>query len=447
METPIHDFTAEYASSSPLRLHMPGHKGNCIVGPESVDITEISGADSLYEACGIIKESEENAGSLFGCHTFYSAEGSSLSIRAMLYLACLYAKEKGEKPLIFAGRNCHKSFIYAAAMLDFDVRWLYPKNAASYLSCDITASELQEALITAPKLPTAVYITSPDYLGNTVNISEIAEVCRRHGVLLLVDNAHGAYLKFLPKSLHPIDCGATACCDSAHKTLPVLTGGGYLHISKNAPQIFADAAKNALALFGSTSPSYLILQSLDMANKYIADGYRERLSETVLQIDKLKSLLRNHGYTLAGDEPLKVTVCAKKYGYTGEALAKLLLEKNIVCEFSDPDFLVMMLTPEISKKAIEALYNALAEIPKKDEIKKAPPEYTIPTAAMSIREAVLSPSETLPAEQCLGKILALPNCACPPAVQIVACGEIIDGNALNCFEYYGISECRVVIKP
>ncbi len=421
---------------------MPGHKGNGII--ESIDITEISGADSLYEACGIIKESEENAGTLFGCHTFYSAEGSSLSIRAMLYLTCLCAKEKGKNPLIFAERNCHKAFIYAAAMLDFDVRWLYPKTSASYLSCGITADELQDTLNTAARLPTAVYITSPDYLGNTVDIKAIAEVCQNHGVLLLVDNAHGAYLKFLPKSLHPIDCGATACCDSAHKTLPVLTGGGYLHISNNAPKIFAEAAKNALALFGSTSPSYLILRSLDMANKYIADGYREKLKETVSQIDSLKSRLIGHGYALAGDEPLKITVCAKKYGYTGEELAKLLFDQNIVCEFSDPDFLVMMFTPEISSEAIEYLYTALTEIPKKQEIKKAPPEYMIPKAAMSIREAVLSLSETLPAEQCLGKVLALPNCACPPAVQIVACGEVIDESALRCFEYYGINECRVV---
>ena len=107
MNTPICDFVNRYVESEMLRMHMPGHKGVGALGVESRDITEIDGADSLYEATGVIRESEKNAGSLFGAHTFYSAEGSSLCIRAMLHLVCLYARERGEKPLIAAGRNAH----------------------------------------------------------------------------------------------------------------------------------------------------------------------------------------------------------------------------------------------------------------------------------------------------------------------------------------------------
>ena len=196
MNTPICDFVNQYKNSNPLRLHMPGHKGVKFTGAEDIDITETSGADSLYEASGIIKESEENASKLFGCKTFYSAEGSSLCIKAMLYLTILYAKQNGKKPLIWAGRNVHKSFLHAAALLDFETEWLYSKEKGSYLSCVIDAEFLDRKLNECDELPMAIYITSPDYLGNITDIKSISDVCKKHGVLLIVDNAHGAYLRF-----------------------------------------------------------------------------------------------------------------------------------------------------------------------------------------------------------------------------------------------------------
>ncbi|MBQ5841515.1 MAG: amino acid decarboxylase, partial [Clostridia bacterium] len=202
MKTPICDFVKAYAQTRPHRLHMPGHKGVGPLGVEERDITEIGGADSLYEASGIIRESEKNASQLFGARTFYSTEGSSLCVRAMLYLACLHAAEEGRQPRIAAGRNAHKSFLTAAACLDFAIQWLYPSAENAYLSCPLTADDI-EAVFEAEEKPTAVYITSPDYLGNTVDVAAIAAVCRRHGALLLVDNAHGAYQKFLPNSCHP----------------------------------------------------------------------------------------------------------------------------------------------------------------------------------------------------------------------------------------------------
>ena len=121
MNTPICDFVNEYINKNAVRLHMPGHKGKALLGFEEFDITEISGADSLYEAEGIIKESEQNASKLFGCDTFYSTEGSSHCIRTMLYLSMLYGKEQGKSPKILAGRNAHKTFVSAAALLDINV--------------------------------------------------------------------------------------------------------------------------------------------------------------------------------------------------------------------------------------------------------------------------------------------------------------------------------------
>lgn len=446
MTTPICDFVRRYAESGTMRLHMPGHKGAAVLGPETLDITEIDGADSLYEADGIIAESERNAGRLFGANTFYSTEGSSQCIRAMLYLAVLYAKEQGiERPVIAAARNVHKTFLSAAALLDPDVTWLYPESTASYLSCRIDAAQLERLFSESQQLPTAVYVTSPDYLGNVQDIASLAEVCRRYGVLLLVDNAHGAYLKFLPQSRHPMDLGADICCDSAHKTLPVLTGGAYLRVSHNAPRLLTEQAKRALAMFGSTSPSYLILQSLDAANRVLSDpDFAKRLTTLASQVSACREQLAAHGFSADLGEPLKLTLYPRFYGYTGIELSQILREHGIECEFADPDFLVLMFTPAITEADIARLTETLLSIPRRPAVTTPPPMLCTPERVMSIREAALSPSETRPAAQCVGRILAAATVGCPPAVPIVVCGERIDETAAEDFAYYGIETCVVV---
>ena len=443
MDTPICDFVRNYSQRNSLRLHMPGHKGNSFLGMEHLDITEIDGADSLYEASGIIAQSEANASHLFGCKTIYSTEGSSQCIRAMLYLVQLYARQAGKCPRIAAGRNAHKTFLTAAALLDLDVDWLYPKENSGYLTCGLKAEDISSYLESVSEKPVAVYLTNPDYLGNLVDVASIAEVCHQNGVLLAVDNAHGAYLKFLPQSLHPMDLGADICCDSAHKTLPVLTGGAYLHISGRFPEYIGAQAKNAMAIFGSTSPSYLILQSLDQANVYL-ESYGAKLAAFLGQLDALKSTLREYGYSIYGNEPLKLTIAAKLYGYSGTDLAAMLIRRGLIPEFADSDYLVLMLTPETGREGLERLKAELLQIPQRAVIADDAPPLRPGTQAMSIRDAMLSCSEVVPVSMSFGRILAVPTVGCPPAIPIVACGERIDCHAIRCFDYYGIRECCVV---
>lgn len=438
VNTPICDFVKEYESRSPLRCHMPGHKG-CGVA-ESKDITEVAGADVLYSASGIIRSSQDNAALLFGTDkTLYSTEGSSLCIRAMVYLAKLLAASLGKRACIAAGRNAHKTFLTAAALLDVDIDWLWGE---SLLSCSITPDVLEQYLTQAR--PVAVYITSPDYLGNCADISALAQVCHRHNVCLLVDNAHGAYLRFLPADQHPITLGADLCCDSAHKTLPVLTGGAYLHISSHAPDLFCHMAERAMALFASTSPSYLILQSLDAANKRLAEHYRQCLAAFVMQTAGLKQTLLSAGFTLVGEEPLKLTIAAKPYGYRGDELAEILNTNNIVCEFADPDFLVLMLSPDNGTTVCDTLEQVLLAVQRRTPVSEKPPAMPRPKRALTPREAMLSPSIALPVEQCAGKILADASVSCPPAVPILVGGEEIDPAAIQAFRYYGIDTLQII---
>ena len=442
MQTPIADFVKEYAKKENTRLHMPGHKGHAFLGCESYDITEIAGADALYEADGIIAESERHATELFGTGgTFFSTEGSSQCIRAMMYLAINYQGSKN-RPYVIAARNVHKAFLYAAALLDFDVVWLWPQEMHSLCSCQISPGQLEEELKKREIPPAAVYLTSPDYLGGQLPLKALADVCHSHGTILAVDNAHGAYLHFLEKSEHPIDQGADICCDSAHKTLPVLTGGAYLQISKNAPEYFLQNAKQALALFGSTSPSYLTLASLDLCNAYLADDYEKKLAATVEQIQRLRQELRSAGWTVEQTDPLKLTVRAPK-GQTGQELAERIRLCGVECEYADSEYIVFMMTPENTKTDYDRLLRAFGDnsCGNEDRVILHPAQCE---RACSVREAFFAPHEQISVDEALGRICGAPTVGCPPAIPIVASGEVIDENAVALLRHYGIAMIEVV---
>ncbi len=437
--TPILDFVSRYAESDAARLHMPGHKGAGPLGIEARDITEIDGAGELYAPGGIIAESEQNASALFGSETYYSCEGSSLAIRAMLHLAL----QGAEKPVVLAGRNAHRAFLSAAALIGFEVEWLHPAPGEAYHSCTVRPEAVEAALTRLGGRCRAVYLTSPDYLGHMADLAAIAPVCQRHGALLLVDNAHGAYLKFLPEgSRHPMDLGADMCCDSAHKTLPALTGAAYLHVNSRLG-LEARQVKAALALFGSSSPSWLILQSLDACNPYL-QGLPALLEGFLPKIEALKAALVGHGYALVGDEPMKLTLAARAFGYTGDALAEALRKRGVVCEFHDPDYLTLMPTPQNGDDDLRRLEAALLSVEKRDPLSACVPAYRAPRAALSIREAAFAPRETLPVEACAGRVLASPALACPPCVPIAVCGEGIDDGVIERLKYYGIGTLEVV---
>ena len=440
MKTPIVSFLRSYQEKSPVRMHMPGHKGAGILGFEGMDLTEIYGADELFAAEGIIKESEQNASSLFGCPTYYSTQGSTLCIQTMCTILCQDAKSKGKKPKILAGRNAHRSFIHAAALLDFEIEWLYGNS--DYLSCKIHAEDLEKAIIES--LPTAVYLTNPDYLGNLLDIQSLANVCKKHNVLLAIDNAHGAYLRFLEPSLHPIDLGADLCCDSAHKTLPVLTGGAYLHLSDSLNQVWKNDVKHFMEYFSSTSPSYLIMASLDATNEVLDTTFKKSLSECIQRVDGLKNTLTQHGYTILFGEPMKITISTKEFGYTGNEIANLLMECDIYPEFYDSDYIVLMPSPYNTKDDLKRLETCLCGIDRKPILINKPPKLEQSKKAMNVRQALFSSSITLDVSKSLGQVCSSVTVSCPPAILPVIPGEVISESSIEVMKYYGIETVRVV---
>lgn len=440
MDTPIYNFLRDYAASGTIRSHMPGHKGRSIL-PElsalySLDITEINGADSLFEADGIIRRSEQNMSALYGsADTFYSAGGSTLCIQAML------AAMKLENRTVIAVRNVHRAFLNAAALLDLDVKWLMPEWSGSILTGLIDLSAAEELLKSTPS--PCFYVTSPDYTGHLADIRSLAELCRRYSAPLIVDNAHGAHLRFMPEDMHPITLGADMCCDSAHKMLPALTGAAMLHTSSAH---YAGILRQCMSMFASTSPSYLIMASLDLCCKYLSEHIRQDILDLLPLISELKQHFSERIRFAVGD-PFHITISAAESGYDGTELAQLLRENGVECEYSDSEMIILLMspfsTPEDFGQLSGALEKALSSAVRQPA-KVLPFTMDLPQRAMSIRDAFFAPCETIPVTEAEGRICASVKVPCPPAVPIAASGEIINRNHIELFRRYGIHDVIVV---
>ena len=216
-----------------------------------------------------------------------------------------------------------------------------------------------------------------------------------------------------------------------------------MHVGSGIKEGVKTRVKEALILFGSTSPSYLILRSLDAANENVKTQIIPNMQTYICKIGGLKQKIAELGYEILGDEPMKITIKSKPFGYSGCELAALLEERGVYPEFADADYLVLM--PSQSNEAdLDRVYSALASVTRRAEITSAPPHLGLPKRALSPRDALFAESEELPPEKSLGRVLSSVNIGCPPAVPIVVCGEVIDEGAIEAFTYYGISSVKVI---
>jgi hypothetical protein len=424
-------FLDEYVRNDTFRAHMPGHKGRTLPefselsGAYARDITEISGADSLFEADGILRSGERCTAALYGsADCCWSAGGSTLCIQAMI------ARMKAENRRIIAARTVHRAFLNACVLMGLEVEWIFPRSggliAGEYDPADFAAA------LECTDGDGCVYVTSPDYCGNMQDIRTLSALCKRHGARLLVDNAHGAHLAFLRENLHPMALGADLCCDSAHKMLPSLTGAAILH----SAEIPAAELKQDMTLFGSTSPSYLIMQSIEAAMDWLSQDGAEQVKTSAERAGALRAALP--AYSFAGDDPLHLTIRAD-----GNDLAAQLRAQNVECEYADSTCLVLLLSPVMTEEDFTRLEAALraCEPHPAPTIPDLPPP---PEQAVPMREAALGAWETVPLSDAVGRICGPVQVPCPPAVPILVSGERITEDWIRLMEFYGIGHIAVM---
>ena len=179
-------------------------------------------------------------------------------------------------------------------------------------------------------------------------------------------------------------------------------------------------------------------------DRYLAGEARPRLAACVKTVAVLKADLAAQGWTVAESEPLKVTVHASKRGWRGDALADFLRRKGVECEYADPDYLVLMISPQNSAEDLEKVRGALAGAGQGSNVFQTPPQMARPRQAMPIRTALLAPAEEVPVAAAAGRVCAAPTVGCPPAVPVAVSGEVIGPDAAAVFDYYGIKTLRVV---
>ena len=443
-ETPLRRALEEYIDAGWSRLHMPGHKGAPIepFGPlAAYDLTEVEGTDSLFEDDGPLKELEEIFTQLYGTRSsVISAGGSTLCIQAMLRLV---AREGGK---VIAGRNIHAAAVNAMALLGLEPVWVYPqRDTEERLIGRIAPADVAAALQREEDV-CAVYITSPDYFGVMSDIEGIAEVAHAHGVPLLVDNAHGAHLRFLQgedgRSLHPMQLGADLCCDSLHKTLPALTGAALLHCNREeyVPQL-----KGAMTVFGSTSPNYLIMLSIDSTAGFLLGDGPDQLRRTVQKWGELRRLAGEQGYPVPKHcDPMRLTLPLAGSGYTAEEFKALLHERRIMEEYCSDSGCVLLFSPFNREEDFARVRQFLLDCPVRQKGSFTPFPIVPSQRVMGLRQALLAPKESVDIDKAEGRISAQVKITCPPGIPLVMPGERLHKELRKILKNSGIFVMDVV---
>ncbi len=437
-ETPILSFLIEHAEKHPVSFHMPGHKGSAIYRRYgytefldkimNCDITEIIGADNLYQTEGIIKQAQEEYAKLYGVKRAYLLiNGTSGGLIAVI----LASVPKGGK--IILARNCHKAIYNALVLGDIRPVYAYPEMIEEYgISGEISVEEIRRCLKENPDAA-AVILPSPNYYGICSDIMKIAKIVHDAGKILIVDQAHGAHLKFfsdcgysLPKSAE--ECGADFAVNSIHKTLASFTQSALLTYNTNRVDHYV--LEDKLQMIMSTSPSYLLMASLDInadilkhhKKEAIGDWY-EAVSYFYEEAAKIKGLNVIRRLSL---DITKINLDMSAYGLTGAELEQILLKHGIYAELTTGNILMCMTGIGNTKGDMDRTLHVLRNIAASHQYKLA--EKTATPAALDARFGFCGiplEKERVPLERGAGRICAQSIIPYPPGIPFICPGERI----------------------
>jgi len=451
IKAPLLEALLQYTKKNIIPLHMPGHKGGRGFPREfldnlaAMDVTEIPGMDNLYQPAGIIAEAQLMASRAFQSHhTFFLVNGSTAGIHTMIMAAC----KPGDRLII--PRNSHRSVWSALVMADVQPVYIQTEyDDDNLLATQITVQQVRDALDKNPDVAGLLMI-HPNYYGMCGHIREIEELVHERGKLLLVDEAHGAHFIFHP-DLPPSsgEIGADMWVQSAHKTLPAFTQAAYLHVK--GERIDPKRVSQILAMLQTSSPSYLIMASLDWARACMEVRGEELFQRLILQVRELKRKLKKQYGILtlddyggweevAATDPTRLTIDVRTLGVTGYQAEMLLRDAGIQVEMSDMYRLVSICSVADGKEEFDAFINGFGNLSGNMSLRgETPPSLPrqlsisreIPEQIMSPREAFYSIIENVPAHESIGRICAGVIGAYPPGIPRFCPGELINREGIE----------------
>ena len=438
-ERPIISFLTEHADKHTVSFHMPGHKGSAIYRKfgyteflekmMDCDITEIIGADNLFQTEGILKAAQEEYAKLYGVKRAYMlVNGTSGGVIA----AIMASVPKGGK-LVMA-RNSHKAIYNALLLADIQPVYAYPEMIEEYgISGEITAEEITRCLDENPDA-SAVILPSPNYYGICSDIRKIAEIVHARGKILIVDQAHGAHLKFfsdcgfsdMPQSAE--EQGADIAVNSIHKTLASFTQSATLTFNSDLLDHYT--LEDKLQMIQSTSPSYILMGSLDINADIIKNHKEEVFTAWHDALVYFYAEAENiSGLAVIRDAKLdftKINLDMSAYGLSGAELEQMLMEKGIYAELTTGNILMCMTGIGNTKADMEKLLEALREIAASHLLVEGKKQ--MPPAVLEARFelcAVPAKKERIPLEMGAGRICASSIIPYPPGIPFICPGERI----------------------
>ncbi|SDJ81456.1 aminotransferase class I/II-fold pyridoxal phosphate-dependent enzyme [Natronincola ferrireducens] len=451
--TPLLDRLLQIEAEDITSFHMPGHKNGKIFKKfhyknfkqhlANIDTTEIIGTDNLHKPKEIIKQAQERASEAFKSEeTFFLVNGSTSGIYSMI----MAATSPGDKIII--GRNCHQSVINITILGDLTPVYLYPEmDIEKGIALGISPEEVERRLIENPDAK-AVVIAYPTYHGFASDLKRIAEIVHSHGKILLVDEAHGAHLGLSHRlPMTALECGADAVVQSIHKTLPAFTQSSMLHVQGN--RIDREKLKFMLRLHQSTSPSYILMASLDLATTIYQDYGRELMEELLYHVEVFKNKMKDiEGVTVLGTELVgkhfikamdttRLWISMHHQGIDGYELERRLRDKyRIQMELSNIYGVLGMTSIGNDKEDFDRLYTGLLDLSQhkedKGKIEKMPFfSYSIPKRTFTPREALYKPKKKVLLEDSIGHISGEYFIPYPPGIPILIPGEVIEEEMIN----------------